>query len=237
MPCRHQNPISFNEENQMRKLSVAAIAVLFLFGIAAAQGTASGDQSEKPKRGPVFRPTKDQIAQVQKILIDKKLYTGEASGKYDEGTRAGIREFQGQNGLKQTGTLNRATLEKFGVALTDTQKAIPVDPKSYASGSDEKPAKSNSGSGKSDSGDRPKRSAPFRATKEQIQALQKKLIELKLYSGAADGTRTPELKDAVKKFQETSGLKATGGINAETLKKAGVELTEKQKEQLSGSSN
>src|SRR5262249_16107863 len=77
------------------------------------------------------RPTKDQIKQVQQILINKKLYTGEASGTYNDATRDGIKSFQKDNGLKQTGTLNRATLEKFGVELTDTQKAIPPSPNSY----------------------------------------------------------------------------------------------------------
>ena len=34
------------------------------------------------------------------------------------------------------------------------------------------------------------------------------------------------------KYQESNKLKATGGINAETLQKAGIALTEKQKEQV-----
>ena len=74
-------------------------------------------------------------------------------------------ECQGTNGLKKTGTLNRATLEKMGIALTDTQKAIPADPNSFAAAEEEtKPAKASlaaTSSEKTSSG--PKRPAPFRA--------------------------------------------------------------------------
>ena len=36
------------------------------------------------------------------------------SGKLDTETRAAIKKYQPENGLKATGTLNRATLEKLG---------------------------------------------------------------------------------------------------------------------------
>ena len=35
----------------------------------------------------------------------------------------GLKKYQDANGLKVTGTLNQATLEKMGIALTDKQKA------------------------------------------------------------------------------------------------------------------
>ena len=79
-------------------ISLLALAVF----TAAAQGTGtastSGPNASTPatatKRGPVFRPTKDQIKQVQQILKDKKLYTAEPSGKYDDDTRAGDLRFR-----------------------------------------------------------------------------------------------------------------------------------------------
>ena len=36
----------------------------------------------------------------------------------------------------------------------------------------------------------------------------------------------------LKKYQETNSLKVTGGINAATLEKAGITLTDKQKQQV-----
>src|SRR5213078_3492491 len=121
------------------------------------------------KKSAVFCPTKDQITKVQKILNDKKLYTGEATGKYDDATRNGIKSFQKDNGLKETGTLNRATLEKFGVELTDAQKAIPVSPNSFAS-TDEKSTKPKASSEKTSSN-----KTIFRATADQVKAAQKVL--------------------------------------------------------------
>src|SRR6478735_2576012 len=123
----------------MKKITMrAAISLLFTASVLA-QGTSTGASTATTKsstsshRGPVFRPTKDQITQVQKMLIDKKLYSGQANGSYNNETRTGIKSFQKDNGLKETGTLNRATLEKFGVELTASQKAIPVSPNSFAS--------------------------------------------------------------------------------------------------------
>ena len=75
---------------------------------------------------------RDQIKQVQAMLKRKTLYKGEATGTYNDETREGIKSFQKDNGLKETGTLNRATLEKMNITLTDSQKAIPVSDSSYA---------------------------------------------------------------------------------------------------------
>jgi peptidoglycan hydrolase-like protein with peptidoglycan-binding domain len=121
----------------MKRIFILVLSLFILSVGAYAQNsnttasTPAKTTENKPKRGPVFRPTKDQIKQVQQILIDKKLYSGEANGTYNDATRDGIKSFQKDNGLKQTGTLNRATLEKFGVELTEAQKAIPVSPNSY----------------------------------------------------------------------------------------------------------
>ena len=77
------------------------------------------------KRGPIFRANKEQIKETQNILKQRGFYGGEATGKLDADTRAGLKKFQEAEGIKVTGTLNRATLEKLGVALTDKQKMIP----------------------------------------------------------------------------------------------------------------
>ena len=119
-------------------LVITSVALFFTTAICAqassttAPTATSGSTATAKKNAPIFRPNKDQIKQVQTILKDKKLYDGEATGTYDDPTRTGIKSFQKDNGLKETGTLNRATLEKFGVTLTDAQKAIPVSAGSFA---------------------------------------------------------------------------------------------------------
>jgi peptidoglycan hydrolase-like protein with peptidoglycan-binding domain len=86
---------------------------------------AGGAQATK-RRGPVFRATKEQIRQAQTMLRQRGFYSGETTGKLDAETRSGLRKYQEAEGLKVTGTLNRVTLEKMSITLTDRQKATPA---------------------------------------------------------------------------------------------------------------
>ena len=214
------------------------VSVFLMLGIgvfaqsgAAAKPAASADTS-KPA---AFRPTKDQVMQGQKMLKDAKLYTGDATGVYNNDTRAAIRTWQKNNDIPVTGNFNRATLEKMGIALTDKQKGISTS--ASASGSAKSSSKStNKASTKSADGSTvpatassPKRPAPFQASTDQIKQLQQKLIDAKLFTGTADGKRSDELKTAIAKYQSANGLKSTGGINGATLEKMGITLTDAQK--------
>jgi peptidoglycan hydrolase-like protein with peptidoglycan-binding domain len=60
--------------------------------------------------------------QAQKMLKTNNFYTGDETGKLDDATRDGLKKYQTANNLPSTGTLNRVTLEKMGIALTDKQK-------------------------------------------------------------------------------------------------------------------
>ncbi|MEP6944893.1 MAG: peptidoglycan-binding domain-containing protein [Acidobacteriota bacterium] len=223
----------------IRTILLLAAALFVFAGFTNAQGTAAttpttSTTTEKPKRAPIFRPNKDQIKQVQTILKDKKLYTGEASGTYNDETRTGIKSFQKDNGLRETGTLNRATLEKFGVELTDKQKEIPVTESSLTpeSGTSKKPKTTpaaTSASDKSPTAEKPKRAPVFRASKDQISAAQKLLRSKSMYAGDETGKLDDATREGLKKFQDANGVKVTGTLNAATLEKMGIELTDKQK--------
>jgi peptidoglycan hydrolase-like protein with peptidoglycan-binding domain len=80
--------------------------------------------ANKAKRGPVFRATADQIKQAQAILKQRNFYSGEETGKLSPETRAGLKLYQAAEGLKATGTLNKGTLVKMGITLSDKQKAM-----------------------------------------------------------------------------------------------------------------
>ncbi len=176
----------------------------------------------KSSRGPVFRPTKEQIKEVQTMLKEKGSYSGEATGSYNDETRKAIRSFQKDNGLRQTGTLNRATLEKFGIELTEGQKAIPVSENSFAKeGEDAKAPAAEI--------EKKPRKAPFRASKEQIKEAQKLLKEKAMYTGEETGKLDTATREGLKKFQAANEIKVTGTLNRATLEKLGIELTEKQK--------
>lgn len=179
---------------------------------AASPSPASQTADAKPKRGPVFRANKEQVMQAQKMLKVTE------SGKLSDEDRAALKTWQSGNGLKATGTLNRATLEKMNIALTDKQKEIPVSPNSMAGAETVKA-----------SSDAKKRGPVFRANKEQITEVQTKLKTGGMYSGDATGKLDDPTREAVKKWQTANGVKATGTLNKETLEKMGIMLTDKQK--------
>jgi hypothetical protein len=103
-------PHKIKGDKKMKHLLTAAfVALLSLSVAAAAQNTNSSTTAQTDttktsaakKRGPIFRATKDQIKQAQMLLKGRSFYAGEA-----------------------TGTLNRVTLEKMNITLTDKQKTI-----------------------------------------------------------------------------------------------------------------
>ena len=119
----------------MKKLPLTALSVLLLLSLnAAAQNqnvntnSNSGTNSNKPtkvNRGPIFRAGADQIKQAQVILKQRAFYSSEQTGKLDANTRAGLRKYQQAESLKVTGTLNKSTLARMGIALTEKQKTMP----------------------------------------------------------------------------------------------------------------
>ena len=117
----------------MRRLLVAFLTLLYCAAsvpsLAAHNAlrpanTAQGDTNAKPavKRAPVFRSTKEQIKQAQALLKTRGFYNGQGDGKLNDDTRAALRKYQEAEGLKVTGTLNKVTLERMGIVLTDRQK-------------------------------------------------------------------------------------------------------------------
>ena len=63
-----------------------------------------------------FRATKDQIMQAQQIIKTSE------TGKLSKEDRDALKKYQSENGIKPTGGLNKATLEKMGIELTEKQK-------------------------------------------------------------------------------------------------------------------
>ncbi len=115
----------------MKKLPFAVLSLLLAITLAlAAQNTNtsanknSNSKSGSSKRGPVFRATSDQIKQAQGILKQRTFYAGDQTGKLDSDTRAGLKKYQEAESIKVTGTLNKVTLEKMRIALTDKQKTM-----------------------------------------------------------------------------------------------------------------
>jgi peptidoglycan hydrolase-like protein with peptidoglycan-binding domain len=118
----------------MKKLLLVVLSLLVAFSLTAAtqnknantnaNGSMNGNKSTNKNRKPVFRATADQIKQAQAILKQRSFYNGDQTGKLGIDTRDGLKKYQQAEGLKVTGTLNKLTLEKMSIALTDKQKAM-----------------------------------------------------------------------------------------------------------------
>jgi peptidoglycan hydrolase-like protein with peptidoglycan-binding domain len=115
----------------MKKILSIFLSLLLVTAIATAAQTSNKlttaqnpTTTAKPPRKPPFRANKDQINLAQKVLKDRGFYAGEQTGKLDSDTRAGLKKYQTAEGLKSTGTLNKATLEKMSITLTDKQKTM-----------------------------------------------------------------------------------------------------------------
>ena len=117
----------------MRKILILTCTLFLVYSgavPAAAAQSAGGDRSAgassrtQKKRGPVVRASREQGKQAQAMLKQRNLYQGEVTGKLDPETRAGLRKFQEAEGIKATGTLNRVTLEKMNIPLTERQRAL-----------------------------------------------------------------------------------------------------------------
>lgn len=196
------------------------VFLLFAVGISAQDAgssttTASTAKTEKRKsRGQAFRPTKTQVKSGQQVLIDAKLLTGEATGKYTDETREAIRSYQKANDLEVNGKFDKATLEKMNIPLTDHQlgKAPEKKPDSASSAHDGH-----------------KRPAPFRATDEQIKSAKTILVGEKLFAGEIDDKFTDAFRAGLGEYQKAKGLKETKTLNAATLEKMGIALTDEQK--------
>ena len=208
------------------KFVISAVLLSLTLCLAVHAQTAAAPETapataEKKVRKSVFRANKEQATQAQTILKAKGLYTGEVTGKLNPDTRSALKAWQKENAIKETGTLNRATLEKMGIDLTDRQKGITAE-KAPEGNSVAKPSSD-------DDGAKAKR-AIFRATKEQITEAQKMLKAKAMFSGEESGKLDDGTRDGLRKFQEVNGLKVTGTLNQVTLEKMGIALTDRQKE-------
>ncbi len=117
----------------MKRLLVAVLTLLLACASAVAVQTtnsattksaANTNAAPAKKRKPPFRANKEQVTQAQNLLKQRSFYSGEADGKLNPDTRAGLKKYQEAEGLKITGTLNAVTLQKMSIPLTEKQQAM-----------------------------------------------------------------------------------------------------------------
>src|SRR5260370_34008133 len=115
----------------MKNLPWAALALLLLLSVAVAtqnsntnskanvNNSSNANKNGNGNRGPIFGAAADQIKKAQAILKQRGFYNGEQTGMVDADTRASCKIYQQADGLKGTGTLNNATIEKITIDHAD----------------------------------------------------------------------------------------------------------------------
>lgn len=187
------------------------ILSLFIFGSVAADAQRKPrTTAPKPESNQGFRANKDQLIMAQKML------KVEPTGKPDPATRTALLGYQKEKGLKESGALDRDTMQKLGIGLTTAQRELSVSPDTR------KPDPVGTAKPKPET---------FRATKEQIMQVQKMLKDNGFYDGELTGIVNAATGEGLKKYQAANDLEVTGTINQITLEKMDIPVTEKQREE------
>jgi TPR repeat protein len=153
--------------------------------------------------------TADQVKLVQQALIDQQRLHGKADGVAGPATHLAIREFEKSAGLPSTGQPSHGVYLALVKAHGPADAIKPPDPPppptsaDIAKSTEPKPAEAKSAS--ADAGSDWPAKAP-----DQIRAIQKLLVDLKLLNAQPTGTVGPLTRRAIRTFQKQAGLKETG---------------------------
>ena len=145
----------------------------------------------------------DQVKLVQQALIDLQRLPGKADGAAGPATRLAIREFEKSIGMPSTGEPSRevylALVKARGQpdAIKQADPIKPPDPPPQTSADIAKSASAGANSW------------PAKAP-DQIRAIQRLLVDLKLLNAEPTGTVGPLTRRAIRTYQKNAGLKETG---------------------------
>lgn len=193
----------------MRRNVVAAVlsvAVLFIYGCNIVPKAVQYQREEEKTIGStdIANPI---VEEIQVVLNSLGYETGNAEGRMGQKTREAIKEFQESIGLKNTGYVDKNTLEQIeeirrSSAERQLRESYRVDVRS--------PYSENKISG----------SAFTPAIKDIQTALKKSGFD----PGAVDGKMGPRTRQAIKEFQRTKGLVPDGKVGPKTWAELGKYL-------------
>jgi peptidoglycan hydrolase-like protein with peptidoglycan-binding domain len=174
------------------------------------------------------------IRSLQQALKQQGFYYGAVTGEKSAETTAAIRRYQIRNGLKVTGEINDETTRSLNassnsVAAVSQPNSKPADPQPNSFRLDTGPSLSQASPPPSFS--QPDRqldtnpsysasfyqSPPVRVNRRIIAAAQYQLMSRGYYRGRVDGNYGSQTAFAVRAFQSSAGLPATGRLDMQTL--------------------
>ena len=132
------------------------------------------------------------IRKVQQTLNNRGFHAGPVDGVMNPSTLVAVRDFQKSENLEPTGMLNQQTLAALGMADEPMVSAERRGPRYVAT--------------------------PSRTVREAQQALNQRGFQ----AGPPDGFIGPTTQVAVRNFQASANLQATGQLDRQTLDALGV---------------
>jgi peptidoglycan hydrolase-like protein with peptidoglycan-binding domain len=178
------------------------------------------------------------LRSLQQTLKGQGFYYGAVTGDKNGETTAAIRRYQIRNGLQVTGETNEETLRSLhqspnSVASASQSPSTPaaVQPNSARADANARMSQSSPAPSFSEAS-RPLEtnpsysasfyhSAPLRLNRRIIAGAQYQLMSRGYFSGRVDGRWGARTAFAVRAFQSSVGLPATGGLDIETVKALG----------------
>jgi len=175
---------------------IAIAAVIFVKPLNERITGLSPDQaSKKEKRHVGMVPgANPRVEEVQEMLKELKFYAGFVDGKMGKETKNALTAFQKRNNIAATGKVDLKTLNELR-----KQTSVWFE--------DSKPPVKN------------KDGASDREISYDIKTVQLLLKSTGFYKGKIDGKMGPETVKAIKRFQRSKNLKASGIINVKTWEK------------------
>lgn len=73
-------------------------------------------------------PTPERINEIQQALTKHGFYSGDPTGKWDDGSTESIKKFQAANSLNPTGKIDALTLQKLGLGSETAGLGAPTPP-------------------------------------------------------------------------------------------------------------
>jgi|GEM_PF-2871276 len=203
-------------------------------GAAAATASATSDLSS------------DQVRQVQTRLNQMGYFSGSVDGVWGQETQSALRNFQQSRNLQVTGQLNEQTARALGMenyaragsagsgqsTVSQSQvreSTLPAEQRQQAanqsanrqaqqSSAPQQPAASQGSSGQQNASSRGSwQTQSVMISHNELRQVQKKLNDMGFDAGQADGVWGPRTQAAVRSFQQSKNLPATGRLNERTM--------------------
>ena len=178
---------SFQNANGLGTTGVVDTATAKALSTIGSDGSGHDPSATNPFVGLQYGSIGADVKALQTALIGAGINVrGGADGVFGTATQAAVKEFQASQGLSQSGKVNKKTASAISSGAKVTGASPLTGLKAGALGN-------------------------------TVKSLQQALIDAGItVRGGADGIFGPATANAVKDFQKSQGLEATGVVNAET---------------------